>query len=305
MNIRKLSALPLCIIAGCYANLDLHAYSEAGSASTSDPNTSTAPPTSASTTDPGTTSPTASTTSTTSDATTTIGVESATTSGGCPMLYPDFDHDGYGDMGSDRVPVCGDMGGYSENQSDCDDGNSHVNPDAVEKCEVLPNAPDDPDDEDCDGLIDEWSAENMYCNGCHLAVDMSSGHSYWFCELPILLPWNLARMACESLNADLAVISTGIEHKFVVGQLASLANLDELWLGGYDTNPEISLIPLDKSKMEYRWVDGSAITTQPFQAWSGTNPDYDNGCVLHKVSDETWRDRACDEPHGFICESSN
>lgn len=44
MNIRKLPALPLCIVAGCYANLDFHAYSEAGSAgsgSTMEPNTST------------------------------------------------------------------------------------------------------------------------------------------------------------------------------------------------------------------------------------------------------------------------
>ncbi|MFN0276150.1 MAG: MopE-related protein [Chitinophagales bacterium] len=66
---------------------------------------------------------------------------------GVPLVYfADADGDSYGDpdvfLLACDLPV-----GYVSNNSDCDDGNEDINPDATEICNEL--------DDDCDGYIDE------------------------------------------------------------------------------------------------------------------------------------------------------
>jgi hypothetical protein len=63
-------------------------------------------------------------------------------------FYLDADGDGYGDP-SQRFASCEAPDGYVEDNTDCDDSNPDVNPNAAEVC-------DDGDvDEDCDGLADD------------------------------------------------------------------------------------------------------------------------------------------------------
>jgi hypothetical protein len=61
--------------------------------------------------------------------------------------YLDSDSDGYGDPAS-STDACEVPSGYAENDGDCDDGDSGVNPAAAEVCDVFT-------DENCDGNIDE------------------------------------------------------------------------------------------------------------------------------------------------------
>ncbi len=63
--------------------------------------------------------------------------------------YADADVDGYGDAG-DTTAACGQPSGYVADDSDCDDGDAMVSPDATELCDAIDN--------DCDGTVDEDDA---------------------------------------------------------------------------------------------------------------------------------------------------
>jgi MYXO-CTERM domain-containing protein len=60
--------------------------------------------------------------------------------------WEDFDGDGYGDP-ADEVDSCDEPSGYTDNDDDCDDTSSLINPDGAETCNG--------EDDDCDGVIDE------------------------------------------------------------------------------------------------------------------------------------------------------
>ncbi len=63
-----------------------------------------------------------------------------------PTWYADADGDGYGDTSEDRV-ACEAPPDFVGDDTDCDDDDDDVHPDADETC--------DDDDEDCDGEVDE------------------------------------------------------------------------------------------------------------------------------------------------------
>ncbi len=63
--------------------------------------------------------------------------------------YADSDGDGFGDAGS-AVEACAASSGYVADDTDCDDGDAAVNPDATELCDGV--------DDDCDGAVDEADA---------------------------------------------------------------------------------------------------------------------------------------------------
>ena len=65
--------------------------------------------------------------------------------------YIDSDSDGYGDNTTSDVD-CDQPSGYVDNDDDCDDAESSINPDADEEC-------DGSTDEDCDGSVDEAGAK--------------------------------------------------------------------------------------------------------------------------------------------------
>src|SRR6185369_15757787 len=60
--------------------------------------------------------------------------------------YEDVDGDGFGNAAS-GVSSCSQPAGYVDNNTDCDDGNPAVNPDAVVACNGI--------DDNCNNLVDE------------------------------------------------------------------------------------------------------------------------------------------------------
>ncbi len=244
--------------------------STSGGSSTSDTGTSTA--------DASSDSVSASSGATGEAGTESDGVSSSSSTTGCVEveLYPDVDGDSYGDIhGAPSMGCLQD--GYAEMGGDCDDINSSIHPGADEICNAL--------DDDCDGLLDEYSELNAeMCNGCK--VREWGGHLYWMCPGPV--DWETARAGCILLGADLTIVASGDENGFLFDNMMGTNQ----WLGARDTKPGFA---------EYTWVDGSALD---FDAWTGPNPDEDNGCAQMSSNDSSyWRDRDCGQSYGFACET--
>ncbi len=68
---------------------------------------------------------------------------------GAETFHADADGDGYGDAEA-ATEACEQASGMVEDDSDCDDGDAEVNPDAAELCNGV--------DDDCDGQVDEDDA---------------------------------------------------------------------------------------------------------------------------------------------------
>ena len=75
-----------------------------------------------------------------------------TDEGGQQTYYADADGDGYGDATA-SVMACTAPGGYVSDNTDCDDANANIHPNAAETCNGM--------DDDCDGQTDEGSS----CDG--------------------------------------------------------------------------------------------------------------------------------------------
>ncbi|MSP55364.1 MAG: hypothetical protein EXR69_07160, partial [Myxococcales bacterium] len=69
--------------------------------------------------------------------------------------YLDFDGDGYGDA-AETVSSCGAPAGYVADDTDCDDADGLVYPEAPELCDALDN--------DCDGVVDDDAANTYFAD---------------------------------------------------------------------------------------------------------------------------------------------
>ncbi|GDX83218.1 hypothetical protein LBMAG42_50290 [Deltaproteobacteria bacterium] len=80
------------------------------------------------------------------------GVVDEDTASDASTWYADTDGDGYGDAAA-STDACSAPGGYVSVASDCDDGESAVNPAALESCNGI--------DDNCDGTVDEDGASDV------------------------------------------------------------------------------------------------------------------------------------------------
>ncbi|MCA9651149.1 MAG: hypothetical protein H6712_19015 [Myxococcales bacterium] len=220
--------------------------------------------------------------STTSGASTSADATGAS-SGGCePTLWwPDGDEDGHGEPGS-PVSSCEAPAGHAPLGDDCDDQDPEIHPGFTEEC--------DGKDNDCDGLLDEASAENPSCHGCELLEH--GGHAYAVCAGDAT--WDEARTACQGdFAADLLVLDDQAEHDAVVAVASGLL-VAELWIGASDVATEGAFV----------WVDGSPLG---WTHWFIDQPDDFLGledCVeMREDFAYAWNDYPCDQALGWVCEA--
>ena len=147
----------------------------------------------------------------------------------------------------------------------------------------------DGEDDDGDGLVDEASVENVYCDGCDLFE--VGGTAVWACRGP--LGWAEAVEACEARGARLAIIRDAEEQ----AALLSLPWRGGYWIGASDLAVE----------GEWRWVDGSIAD---YTHWDTAQPD-NTGDRQHCARifqapidagrPGGWDDRDCATAEAFMC----
>ncbi len=218
-------------------------------------------------------------TTTSADSTSTGG--DTTEGSGCDepsMFYADTDDDGFGDPTS-SVEACEAPPGHVDNDFDCDDALPMVNPLADELCDGFDN--------DCDGILDEWSASTDFCETCELYE--RQGSVYWFCPGPVNR--FAARDFCLDHGADLTSIADLPEDSFVRSNV--FGNLD--WFIG-----------LEDLAVEgtYVWSDGSPANYLAWAPGEPNNVDNENCVELALEDSYNWNDTNCENQQSFVCEAA-
>jgi hypothetical protein len=219
--------------------------------------------------------------STTSPSTTDDGGSSGTGEKCTPLQWwPDGDSDGFGaDDGA--VEDCEAPPGYVEVAGDCNDADDAINPDVDELCDGVDN--------DCNGLLDDYSALNTSCNGCELHE--FDGHSYAVCSA--LQTWDDARTDCMSLfSGDLVKIDDQAESDAILTMVQGSADI-RWFIGLSDAVTEGAFV----------WIDGTALG---FDNWDAGEPNDSSGedCVeVWTVNAWGWNDISCAMLDPYICES--
>ena len=196
--------------------------------------------------------------------------------GGTSTWYQDLDLDGYGDS-TVTTAACDEPSGYTNDATDCDDGDPDINPGASEACNGV--------DDDCDSSIDEGSV-------CPCTVVENSGHAYMFCTT--LTPWTTAQAACWSYDYHMLTIDSATEDAWVNTQADSYS-IEKWWFGFNDRATEGSWV----------WEDGSAVS---YTDWHASEPNDSGGnedCAqLNRYHpDNYWNDEPCTSAFRYICEA--
>jgi hypothetical protein len=138
-------------------------------------------------------------------------------------------------------------------------------------------------DDDDDGAIDEYSAENLACAGCAYQV-VASGPVQSHCTDPVT--WDVARMRCIALGARLATIHSQTDN-------------DEIWASTMGTSHWLGLNDI-ANEGQWVWEDGSPLD---FTRWQGGQPnDFDGeDCGVMRAEADDWNDNDCADLRPFVC----
>lgn len=225
------------------------------------------------------------TTATTSDGSSSSGAD--VTSGdetSCENVswYLDADGDGRGDPLL-AMSACDPPPDHVAFGDDCDDTDPAISPAANEVCDAIDN--------DCDTLVDEFSAMNTSCNGCTLAA--AEGHSYALC--PDIRSWDDARTSCAAIGGDLLVLEADAEQAAIIAIVEPVPAGPGGWFFAINDRT---------TEGTFLWPDGSVPT---FTAWGVGEPNDAGGnedCGELDLAAGTWNDIPCTDLRAFICEAA-
>ena len=194
------------------------------------------------------------------------------------VVFADADEDGFGDPKT-ATETCEALVGFVEDDTDCDDTLDTVNPSVAELCDGIDN--------DCDGVLDEFSADNVACDGCTLAERDTS--VYWLCEGPVNR--FAARARCLDYGGDLISILDLPEDSFVRGIVVGPRD----WFIGLEDLAQ---------EGDYVWSDGSEPNYFGWAVGEPNNVDDENCAELALEDSWGWNDTNCDNEQDFICEAT-
>ena len=185
---------------------------------------------------------------------------------GSGTWYADDDLDGYGSP-DDWTYACEEPSGYVNDDSDCDDGDANVNPDASESC--------DGEDDDCDGYVDDGA-------GCPCSAETYDGHGYLFCTTA--RTWDYADRLYQGYGYLLATVNDASEQAWLAGRIAAYSSSKSWWIGANDKS----------SEGNWSWDSGESWS---YSCWGSGQPD--NGSSSEDCGNMTpwgsglWNDEQC------------
>ncbi|XP_049645422.1 CD209 antigen-like protein C isoform X2 [Suncus etruscus] len=125
------------------------------------------------------------------------------------------------------------------------------------------------------------------CRPCPWDWEFFLGSCYWFSKS--LNNWKSSMSACELLNAQLVVINSEAEEKFL--QSWEARHKKRTWIGLSDHQNEGS----------WRWVDNTPIELSYWKQGEPNN-DEDEDCV--ELYNDGWNDDKCNQEKVWICEKT-
>ncbi len=188
--------------------------------------------------------------------------------------YDDNDADGYGDA-SLSTEACDAPSGTVSDNTDCDDGDSTVNPGATETCNAV--------DDDCNGTVDDGAS-------CPCNLEYDGGVAYLFCETAS--SWTDAQADCATYGYHLASLGSSAETTWV-DDTADGYSTAKWWMGFHDRNTEGT----------WEWDSGE---TASYTNWHSGEPNDsgDEDCgQLNRWADYTWNDEPCSSTFYYVCEA--
>lgn len=188
------------------------------------------------------------------------------------LWYIDADGDGYGDPNT-VLSACTQPVGYISVAGDCNDGDTGINPSALDICDVVDN--------DCDGSFDEGGY-------CPCPVLTFNGHPYQFCTSGV--DWNSAEVACEVSSGYKLVVPTDSAENTWASSTALSYSGSRWWAGGYDSVIE----------GRWQWITNETWSWSNFAAGEGSSNSQD--CLQLGNIDYTWTDASCHSSGNYICE---
>jgi hypothetical protein len=202
--------------------------------------------------------------------------------------YADFDGDGYGSPELTAVD-CTVPDRFIDNNLDCDDGDTRVNPDGIELCDGLDN--------DCNAATAETCL-----NAC--TPQVRDTEVYLFCAGQVT--YSVAKTACVAEGMHLIRIDDLVEQNWMSAQRTPAFGAPaRVWMGGNDANAEGVWVWHDDLQF-WQGGAGGAAPVGVFSHWRGGEPNNGDGVEDCGTVDDNaagrWDDRPCNQVHRFICE---
>ncbi len=205
------------------------------------------------------------------------------------IFYADGDGDGYGTPDLTAVD-CVQPVGFVDNNLDCDDADSRVNPDSTELC---------------DGYDNDCSSETIEVCPAGCTVQTNGADLYLFCD--VAKAQVAASQVCSGQEMHLVRIDDLAEQQYLSEQrIVAFGGRKKTYIGASDLAVENTWVWEDGTNF-WQGRSGGVPVGGLFTFWRGSQPDDDGtqdcaGMRDNNSATGRWVDFGCGQLNRYICE---
>ncbi|XP_010725139.1 C-type lectin domain family 17, member A-like [Meleagris gallopavo] len=129
----------------------------------------------------------------------------------------------------------------------------------------------------------------MFCTRCPAGWQQFAKTCYYFSTEQ--KSWIEARAACSMLGAQLAIVNSELENKFLANHIMEIR---AFWLGLSDMQKE----------GDWEWLDGQSLSISFWKKGEPNNVGQHGEDCATVSSSGLWNDATCTSPEAWICERS-